>query len=116
MAIFLKSIAAVSNDLEKLTKPEESKKDTQIAKIENDLQAFKDRQNNERFAVAIVITILADMIAFPHIAWGPALFLGFLEVILIIVLAEMCGFDKIYTVLTNAADIVGKFRNGNGDK
>jgi hypothetical protein len=102
----------VSNDLEKILLPEESKKDSQIAKIEDDLQAIKDSRNNERFAYAIVVTILADMVAFPHIAWGPALFIGFFEIILIIVLAEMCGFDRIYTVLTNAADIISKLRKG----
>lgn len=106
----------MSNDLDKILLPEESKKDTQIAKLEGDLQAEKESRNNERFCVAIVGVILLDMIAFPHIVWGPAIFLGFLQIILITVLAELCGFDKIYTVLTNSADILSKLRKGTGDE
>jgi len=104
----------VSTDLEKILLPEGSKKDSQIATLENDLQCLKDSHNTERFAVVIVLTILIDLLAFPHIAWGPSLFVGFLEIILIFVFAEMLGFDRIYTVLTNAADIVAKLKKGGG--
>lgn len=106
------SIGGVSTDLQKILRPEESKKDSQIATLENDLQCLKDSHNTERFAIVIVLMILLDMIAFPHVSWPLGVFIGFLEIILIFVFAELLGFDRIYTVLTNAADIVAKLKKG----
>lgn len=112
MKTYSASIGYVSNDLEKILLPTESKKDTQIAKIEDDLQAERNARNNERFVVSIVAIILVDMIAFPHISWGPCFLLGFFELILIIVLAEICGFDSIYTIIRNATDALSKLGPG----
>lgn len=104
----------MSSDLQILTGTEESKKDSAIAKIESDLAAVRDGQNKERFAGLVLIIALVDMIAFRDIAWGPALFIGFLEIIFILVVAECLGVDRVYTIITNAADIVNKLR-GNKD-
>jgi hypothetical protein len=94
----------VSGDLEKILTPRESKVDDQVAKLENDLQDAKDSRHTERFVWSFLTILLIDMIAFPHIAWGPALFLGFMELILLTILAKMSGIDEIYTILQNGID------------
>lgn len=62
------SIAIVSskNDLTKIAGEIETPKDTQIAKVENDLQAEKEGRKEERFYWVFGIILIADAFIFPN--------------------------------------------------
>jgi hypothetical protein len=102
------------SDLKKITTQAESPKDVQIAKIEDDLQDERDSRKEERFAWALAVIVLVDMLAFKDLSSAGDFGIIFLELILILFLGRIFGIDAIYTIIQNALDAVSKFSRGKG--
>ncbi|QQS10749.1 MAG: hypothetical protein IPK81_13980 [Rhodospirillales bacterium] len=102
----------MSGDLEQITTQEESARDTQVARLENDLQKEKDSRKSERFVWALVVIITVDLASLKDAGWAMCLVVLIFEFILVLVLGKVWGFDEIYTILQNAIDAANRLRNG----
>lgn len=85
------------NDLDKITLQEESRKDTQIAKIENDLASEKDARKEERFIWAFVCIMTLNVTALPLLGWHSILFVA-MELIFLILFGRLCGQNDVLVV------------------
>ena len=110
----------MSDDLEKITGSlPATPRDRQIAQLENDLQTEKDSRKTERFVMLLAGIILADALILRDAGALVCLFTFFLEIVLVLYVAEKLGINRIYTIMTNALDMIDRVRGkkengGNG--
>lgn len=101
-----------AGDLTKLTHETVATKDIQVERIEESLQGERQGRNRERFVGLLIIIILLDMLGFQQTSWFGDTIILLLELIVILVAAELCGIDGIYPIIQNAIDYVRKLPPG----
>jgi len=105
----------VSGDLEKLSQPLATIKDSQIAKLESDLQTERETRKLERFAWVLGCLTLLDTLAFQHMGFVPCTFVFVLTIVLMVVLGRICGCSDIHIILQGAIDGVASLIKKNDD-
>lgn len=89
-----------AKDLQAITAEEETPKDTQIAKIEGDLEREKDARKEERFYWIFGGILLVDYFVFPNASSITGIIcLTLLQLVLLITLAAWCGLDHVSVLL-----------------
>ena len=96
----------MSRDLDKITTPEESAKDRQIASLESQLQDEKDGRKGERFVFCLALVIAFDAAALKDISWLGWIAVLFMELLIVLVLGRMCGIDDVALHISNAGDAI----------
>lgn len=101
-----------SPDVKVITHVDINPKDIQVERIEESLQGERQGRNRERFIGLIIIIILLDMLAFQSLSWFADTLIFVLELIVVLVAAELCGIDGIYPIIQNAIDSVRRLHGG----
>jgi uncharacterized membrane protein len=90
-----------NNDLLKIAGEKETPKDTQIAKVENDLQYEKDSRKEERFYWIFGIVLIIDAFIFPNAqSSSGVILLGILQLVFLIVLAACLGLESVSIIIS----------------
>lgn len=91
-----------NTDLSKITTEEATHKDTQIAKLENDLQKEKDSRKEERFYWIFAIIAIFDILVLPNASNNAGVFaIIIIELVFLISLAACSGLENISILLSN---------------
>lgn len=76
--------------------PTASPMDEQVAALETQVVAGRDKLLEERFMWLIISTILFDALLFSHMDnWAGPIVLGLLEIIALAIFAERCGVKEV---------------------
>jgi hypothetical protein len=95
----------VSNDVQKISNRTSSSKDSQIAKLENDLQEEKEERKAERFIWFLAILTAVDIMVFRELSVAGIFGIIIFEFILIIAFARFCGFHGMEGIIQNSIDL-----------
>lgn len=101
-------------DLAKITGEKETPKDTQIAKVESDLQKERDSRCEERFFGAFIILLVADCFILPNASSiSGVVALVTLQLVFLVVLAACLGLESVSVFISS---ILSKFMDKHTDK
>jgi hypothetical protein len=95
----------VSDDVQKISNRKSSSKDSQIASLENDLQAEKEARKTERFIWFLALLTVFDVMGFRELSGLGITGITIFELILILAFARVCGFDGIERIIQNSIDL-----------
>lgn len=77
-----------------------SKRDAQIAELQDENECLKNGRNEDRFIFGVIILILLNVIFFSHTdGWGGPLAVLVLELIVVMILARKLGVEDITNIL-----------------
>jgi hypothetical protein len=110
------SKSAVVADFSRIVNMDESSKDNQIAEIENEHQRERKDRRKERFLWVLICMVLADALILRDFNSIGSIIIGVIEIIFVVVFAEMCEIENIYTIITNISDVAAKLRGAAGGK
>ena len=104
-----------SNDAQKIASSAISAKDSQIAELENDLEAERDLRKEERFGWVVAVVVLLNILLLGEMS-NPVTPVGIfiLELIALLVYAKRSGIDYVVVILDKLIGSVGK-RIGNNN-
>ncbi|MDP6708426.1 MAG: hypothetical protein QF893_18950 [Alphaproteobacteria bacterium] len=106
----------MSHDIEKITSEVATHKDSQIAKIEDDITKERDGRREERFFWIFGAFILLDFLAFPSMSWAATFFLFVLQLIFLVLLGDRLGVDNVYVVTRNVVDQMKRIKPSKSDR
>ena len=88
------------DQLEKKIPSDGSKKDSQIAELQSEVEGLRNCRNEDRFLFGLIILILLDVNFFTHMdGWGAPVAILLLEFIVVILMAKRQGVEEIVNMI-----------------
>jgi hypothetical protein len=84
--------------------------DLQVESLQKRLEKVEDKRNEERWYVAAALCLLFDLLQFPHMGAVQSVLVFSLELIVLLVLAQLWGVDNVLWAMKHTAGFIKQIR------